>query len=143
MCLCFPGCVSVTRVLEEVDKVRCFAPSRQVVRAESWVPTPASSVQRPRITVVLRRVVGTDLSVECPTTANNGRFAPSRGCRPPRRASNDRETIAARRAESWVFGFDAERPTIDSRASRRVHLRVDDRLLLRPTAEVHRPSTPR
>ena len=85
----------MTRVLEEVDKVRCFAPSRQVVRAESWVPTSASSVQRPRITVVLRRVVGTGLSVECPTTVDNGRFAPSRGCRPPRQASNDRETVVA------------------------------------------------
>ena len=51
------------------------------VRAESWVPTSASSFQRPRITVVLRRVVGADLRVERPTIAKRSpRVALSREC---------------------------------------------------------------
>ena len=74
----------------------------EVTRVESWVPTsassvqrpratcvlvpsrgcstPGSSIQRPRLTIVSRQVVGADLCVERPTTANGCRVsAVSRG----------------------------------------------------------------
>ena len=66
--------------------------------------TPGSSVQRSRLTIVLRRIVGTDLCVERPTIAKR---------------------LPRLRSKSCVFSSDAKRPTTwFPRLASRVHSRL-------------------